>query len=84
MKLENIDDNDFFVVRAGRTAQNDEYEYRRYNLIIPENRQVALNCLRISLGFEGRNWMFISEVEVYHMFVPRKRLSYKELCLASC
>ena len=70
--IRDVEDDVFTVERAGRTAQNDEYEYRRYNLIIPENRQVALNYLRISLDFEGMNWMFISEVEVYHMFVPCK------------
>ena len=70
--IRDVEDDIFTVERAGRTAQNNEYEYRRYNLIIPENRQVALNYLRISLDFEGRNWMFISEVEVYHILVPRK------------
>ena len=71
-EIRGVDDDVYTVVRAGRTVQNDEYEYRRYNLIIPENRQVALNYLRISLDFEGRNWVFISEVEVYHMFAPCK------------
>ena len=43
------------------------YEYRKYNLIIPEDRQVSLNSLRISMDFEGDNWIFISEVEAFHI-----------------
>ena len=43
------------------------YEYIKYDLIIPEDRQVSLNSLRISMDFEGDNWIFISEVEAYHI-----------------
>ena len=72
-----VDDESFMVVESGRTPANDEYEHRRYNIIIPENERVALNYLRISLDFEGRdNWLFISEVEVYHMFEPRKLFTF--------
>ena len=67
-EIRDVNDNSFTVIRSGITSENDEYEYRRYDLIIPQNRQVSLNYLRISLDFEGMNWMFISEVEVYHMF----------------
>jgi len=67
-EIRNVDDNDFTITNSGRTAQNDNYEYRRYDLIIRENRQVALNYLRISVDFEMMNWVFISEVEVYHIF----------------
>ena len=75
-----VDDDSFVVVTSGRTAANDDYEYRRYNIVIPENERIALNYLRISLDFEGRdNWMFISEVEVYHMFEPRKPFCIKQL-----
>lgn len=68
-----VDDESFVVVTSGRTAADDEYEYRRYNIVIPENERIALNYLRISLEFDGRDrWLFISEVEVYHMFEPSK------------
>ena len=70
--IRDVDDNEFTVTRSGETAENDDYEYRRYDLIIPENRQVALNYLRISLDFDRNDWVFISEVEVYHLFEPRK------------
>ena len=66
-EIRDVDDDNFVTIRSGRTSENDEYEYRRYDLIIPENRQVSLNYLRISLDFEGMNWIFTSEVEVYHM-----------------
>ena len=56
-----------YTVTSGMTAQNDDYEYRRYELEIPENRRVALNYLRVLLYFPIY-WMFISEIEVYHMF----------------
>lgn len=74
-EIRDVDDNNFVVIKQGSTAQNDDYEYRRYDLTIPDNRQVSLNYLRISLDFEGGNWLFISEVEVYHMFEPCKLLA---------
>lgn len=67
-----VDDDDFEIIKSGRTSDNDEYQYRRYDLIIREDRQVPLNYLRISLDFEGMDWLFISEVEVYHLFEPCK------------
>ena len=67
-EIQDVDDNNFVVTSSGRTSANDDYEYRRYDLIIPENRQVSLNYLRMSLDFERGSWVFISEVEVYHMF----------------
>ncbi|XP_065917739.1 class II receptor tyrosine kinase-like isoform X2 [Dysidea avara] len=65
-EIRDLDDS-VFTINTGITAQDDQYEYRRYNLIIPENRQVSLNYLRISLAFERGSWVFISEVEVYHL-----------------
>ena len=57
------------VIRSGRTSQIDDYEYRRYDVIIPESQQVFLNNLSISMEFgSGHDWLFISEVEVYHLF----------------
>ena len=73
-EIDGIDGNNDIVIRSGETAENDDYKYRRFDLIIQEDRQVALNYLRISLDFEGHHWMFISEVEVYHMVEPRKYL----------
>ena len=46
---------------------SSNYEYRKYNLSIPRNRQIPLNFLRISMDFEGNNWIFVSEVETYHI-----------------
>ena len=61
------------VIRSGRTSQVDDYEYRRYDVIIPESQQVFLNNLSISMEFgSGHDWLFISEVEVYHLFEPCK------------
>ena len=73
-EIRDVDDNNFVVTSSGRTSANDDYEYRRYDLIIPENRQVSLNYLRMSLDFERGSWVFISEVEVYHMFEQRELL----------
>ena len=56
-----------YTVASGTTAQNDDYEYKRYEFVIHERWRVALNYLRVSLYFR-RYWMFISEIEVYHMF----------------
>ena len=61
-----INDN-FVVIKSGRTFHNDKYEYRRYDLIIPEHKRVPLNYLRISLTIRKSSWIFISEVEVYHL-----------------
>ena len=60
-RMNNNDDDD----ENGFTLST--YEYRKYDLIIPEDRQVSLNSLRISMDFEGDNWIFISEVEAYHI-----------------
>ena len=62
------------VIKSGRTSQIDNYEYRRYDAVIPEGRQVFLNELHISMEFGSGfpDWLFISEVEVYHLFEPCK------------
>ena len=79
-EIREIDDNEFTITKSGRTAQNDNYEYRRYDLTIRENRQVTLNYLRISLDFEMMNWVFISEVEVYHIFQACKLYIRNMVC----
>ena len=67
--------DDEVVISSGTTPGNDDYEYIRQDLTIPEDRQVALNCLRISLGFDAMtDWVFISEIEVYHMFESKLSL----------
>ena len=70
-EIRNVDEN-VDIIMNGIIANNDRYEYGRIDLIIPQSRQVSLKYLRISLDFEGTNWIFISEVEVYHMFEPCK------------
>ena len=61
------------VIRSGRASQIGSYEFRRYNAVIPEGRQVFLNELRISMEFSSsHDWLFISEVEVYHLLEPCK------------
>jgi len=47
-----------------------DYEYRKYDLEISMDRQILMNFLRISMDFVGDNWIFISEVEVYHVEMP--------------
>ena len=74
-EIRDVDENNYTVITSGTTSENEDYAYRKYDLIIPENRQVSLNYLRISLDFEGmNNWLFISEVEVYHMIEQCKLL----------
>ena len=63
-RMNNNDDDDDDDDENGFTFST--YEYRKYDLIIPEDRQVSLNSLRISMDFEDDNWIFISEVEAYH------------------
>ena len=73
----NYNDNSFAVIRSGRTSNDNEYEYRRYDMIIPEVSQAPSNSLRLSLDFKGflkKYWIFISEVEVYHLLDPSKPL----------
>ena len=79
-KIRGVGSSEFTVVNSGRTfifssngGDDDDtsvtvsyYEYRKYSLVIPEDEQISLRYLRISLDFEGRNWMFVNEVEVYH------------------
>ena len=61
--------DDDVVISSGTTPGKDDYEYIRQDLTIPEDEQVALNYLRISLEFDPMtDWVFISEIEVYHMF----------------
>jgi len=59
-------------ISSGVTAQNDDYVYVKYELTIPINERVSMNYARISMDFEGMNWIFISEIEVYHLFQPSK------------
>ena len=56
------------------------YEYRKYEISIPRDRQVPLNFLRISMDFKGDNWIFISEVEAYHMEQLSKSLVFLHNC----
>ena len=61
------------VIRSGHTSQIGDYEYKRYDAIIPEGQQIYLNNLYILLQFSSSNdWLFISEVEVYHLLEPCK------------
>ncbi|XP_065917190.1 uncharacterized protein [Dysidea avara] len=57
-------------ISSGLTAQDEDYVYKKYEIRIPENRRVSMNYARLSMDFEGMNWMFISEIEVYHLFQP--------------
>ena len=59
-------------ISSGLTAQDEDYVYKKYEIRIPENRRVSMNYARLSMDFEGMNWMFISEIEVYHLFQPSK------------
>ena len=59
-------------ISTGITADNDDYVYKRYEVQIPLSRRVPMNYARISLDFPAFNWMFISEIEVYHFFQPSK------------
>ena len=60
--------DEIVVINSGTTPDNDDYEYRKCSLTIPVDRQVSLNYLRISLEFDPMvDWIFISEVEVFHM-----------------
>ena len=77
-EIQNVDDKKFTVIRSGRTSNDHHYEYRRYDMTIPEHSQVPLNYLRLSLDFEGvrkKYWIFISEVTVYHLLEPSKILN---------
>ena len=61
--------DEIVVINSGTTPGNDDYEYRKCSLTIPEDRQVSLHYLRITLEFDPMvNWIFISEVEVHHMY----------------
>ena len=74
-EIQNVNDDNYVVIKSGSTSQNDAYEYRRYDLIIPLLSQISLNYLCIELDFEGTNWLFISEVEVYHIPKSHKLVS---------
>ena len=70
-----LDNNDIVTedVKCGRTSGNDNYKYIRYNITIPQEIRVPLNYLRIEFELGGMvDWIFISEVEVYHLFEPCK------------
>ena len=56
------DDDD----NGGPRVTFSSYEYQKYTLAIPEDEQVSLQHLRISLEFDGDNWIFVNEVEVYY------------------
>ena len=76
-EIKHVHDKRFTVVRSGKTSNDYHYEYRRYDMMIPEISQVPLNYLRLSLDFEGvhrKYWLFISEVAVYHLLEPSKPL----------
>jgi len=60
------DDDDDDDDNGGPRVTFSSYEYQKYTLAIPEDEQVSLKYLRISLEFEGDNWIFINEVEVYY------------------
>ena len=63
-------DDEVVVVKSGTTTENDDYEYKRHIITFREDRPppAPLNYLRISLEFDPMvDWVFISEVEVYHM-----------------
>jgi len=81
-EIQNVRDDNYVVTKSGSTPQDDVYEYRRYNLTIPLLDQISLNYLCIELGFEGMHWVFISEVEVYHMYEPCKLILFYAIYLA--
>ena len=69
IEIRNTDD-EVVVVKSGTTPENDDYEYKRHIITFREDRPppAPLNYLRISLEFNlFVDWIFISEVEVYHM-----------------
>ncbi|XP_065917188.1 class II receptor tyrosine kinase-like isoform X2 [Dysidea avara] len=57
-------------ISSGISAQNGDYAYKKYEIQIPENRRVAMNYARISMEYEEMKWIFISEIEVYHLLQP--------------
>ena len=59
-------------ISSGLTAQEEDYVYKKYEIQIPDNRRVSMSYARLSMDFEGMNWIFISEIEVYHLFQPSK------------
>ena len=61
-------------ISSGISAQNGDYAYKKYEIQIPENRRVAMNYARISMEYEEMKWIFISEIEVYHLLQPSKYL----------
>ena len=67
------DDNDNTI--------SSNYEYRKYDISIPSNRQIPLNFLRISMDFSSDNWIFISEVETYRI---EQQLSKSLVFLHNC
>ena len=63
-------DSNTVIIESGRTSDNDNFMYIRYDLTIPEDSRVSLNYLRIEFDLGGTmvDWIFISEVEVYHLY----------------
>ena len=65
------------TIESGTTNQNEDFEYIRCDLTIPEENQVPLNYLRIE--FRYFLWIFIAEVEVYHLVEPCKPMLHTTL-----
>ena len=65
--IQNVNEN-AVTIESGTTSGNN-YCYIRYDLTIPENSRIPLNYLRIEFDFDPMvDWIFISEVEVYHLY----------------
>ena len=61
------------IIETGTISGNNDYNYIRYDLTIRENSRVPLNYLRIEFDFDAMvDWIFISEVEVYHLYEQGK------------
>ena len=91
-EIKGVDDSVYTVENSGKTfiisSIGDDssvtvsyYEYRKYSLVIPEDEQISLQYLQISLDFEGGNWLFVSEVEVYHGEYVYKLTTILDICL---
>ena len=80
-RIPSVDHDKDVVNKSGRTSENDEYEYRRYDLKIPKQSQVPLNTLRVLLKVRQSSWMFISEVEVFYLTEQCKFVCLVELLM---
>ena len=54
-------------ISSGLTAEDEDYVYKTYEIQIPENKRVSMNYACLSIDFARSNWIFISEIEVYHL-----------------